>query len=697
MNTGSDQPHCRIGIDVGGTFTDFVLANQKTGSIVRFKEPSVPQDPSLSIERGLPRLFELAGVGAPDVGLIVHGTTIALNATIQRRGAKLGMVVTKGNRGVLEIARAQMPSAFDFVAPREEALVPRDLVLETSARCSHDGEVLATASDEELDEIATAFHAAGVEAVTVMLMHSFAHPALERGIVDALSARLPGVSVAASSTIWPEKREYERSMVALLNAYTQPLMEQYFDRLAQRVAELGIAAPIYITANNGGILSLETARKRPIDTILSGPASGVVAAANVAASTGIGQLITVDVGGTSADMALIHAGRPANTMRAQIGDFPLVMPVIGVTAIGAGGGSIVWVDRHGVLKVGPRSAGAFPGPICYGKGGSEPTITDCYLVAGLLDADRFLGGRIGLDLSLARTALAEIGRRLNFAGDDVAEQAAEAAIRVAAAVMATEMARELAHRGDDARDYALLAFGGAGPTHANLVADEAGIGTLVVPGLPATFCAFGAILADVKRDYVASRRIELADGTAAALDGSFDELEGEAAAWIAGEGEFLSEIVYEHILDMRYNGQGFDLQVLLPDEIRQDLDAASLTALFHDRHEDNYGYRDTDSTVVVTAQRVRVIGRMPGLQLPGLAREGDLAAPVRRRNVFHSGRLLDVPVYERAAFHAGQELRGPAVIEQGDTTIWILPDWVCTVDAQGNLLVRDAGRPAGHA
>lgn len=693
MSTGFEQAHCRIGIDVGGTFTDFVLANQKTGAIVRFKEPSVPQDPSLSVERGLPQLLELAGVTAADVNLIVHGTTIGLNATIQRRGVKLGMVVTKGNRGILEIARAQMPSAFDFAAPREEALVPRDLVLETTARCTHDGTVLARASEQELDEIAEQFRAAKVEAVAVVLMHSFAHSELELEVAEGLRRRLAGISVAASAPIWPEKREYERAMVALLNSYTQPLMEAYFDRLKERVAGLGVTAPIYITANNGGILSLETARARPIDTILSGPASGVVAAANVAASTGIDQLITVDVGGTSADMALVHSARPANTTRAQIGDFPLVVPIIGVTAIGAGGGSIVWVDKHGVLKVGPRSAGAYPGPICYGRGGIKPTITDCYLVAGLLDGKRFLGGRINLDLVLARQTLAEIGERLNFTGDNIAEQAAEAAIRVAAAVMATEMGRELAHRGDDARDYALLAFGGAGPTHANLVADEASIGTMVVPMLPATFCAFGAILADVKRDYVASRRVELDGSASTVLSSGFRELEAEAGNWIAGEGEFLDDIGYEHILDMRYHGQGFDLQVRLPSGMRGNLDPDALTDLFHERHDDNYGYRDTDSKVVVMAQRVRVVGRMPELTLPQLDAKDGHAKVMDQRRVFHAGNFLDVPVYDRAAFGAGQTFMGPAIVEQGDTTIWILPDWSCTVDRLGNLLVRNLVRP----
>lgn len=688
MSTGFEQAYCRVGIDVGGTFTDFVLADQRTGAILRFKEPSVPDDPSLSVERGLPQLLALANVEPRDIALIVHGTTIGLNATIQRRGVKLGMVVSKGNRGILEIARSQMPSAFDFIAPREEALVPRDLVLEVSARAAHDGTILSPVCDAELDQLAESFRAAEVEAVTVVLMHSFAHPQLEAEVVAGLRQRMPGISIAASSIVWPEKREYERAIIALLNSYTQPLMESYFDRLDHRISNLGITAPIYITANNGGILSLETARERPIDTILSGPASGVVAAANVAALTGIDQLITVDVGGTSADMALVHGSHPANTTRAQIGDFPLVLPVIGVTAIGAGGGSVVWVDKHGLLKVGPQSAGAYPGPICYGRGGTEPTITDCYLVAGLLDAERFLGGRINLDLGLARKTLEEIGRRLKFTGDNVAEQAAEAAIRVAAAVMATEMGRELAHRGDDARDYSLLAFGGAGPTHANLVADEAMMGTVVVPGLPATFCALGAILADVKRDYVASNQVEVGDQSAARLTEIFAELTGNARKWIAGEGEFLSEITYEHILDMRYRGQGFDLQVKLPDDLQAALDPVALTALFHACHDENYGYRDGESDVIVMAERVRVVGKMPALTQARLAGEGELPAAIAQRRVFHDGRFIDASVFDRADFTGGQSFAGPAIVEQGDTTIWILPQWACTVDHWGNLLIR---------
>lgn len=688
--THSSSASCRIGIDVGGTFTDFVLANQATGQILRHKEPSVPADPSMSIERGVPKLLEMAGVTAGDVELIVHGTTLALNATIQRKGSRLGLVVSRGLRGVLEIARSQMPTAFDFMMDREEPLVPRSLVREIGARSDRDGNVLIPIDAAELDALAAAYAEAGVEAVTVMLMHSFANPALEHEVVAELQARLPGIAVSASSDIWPEQREFERAMVALLNSYTQPLMNQYFDRLAQRVATLGVAAPIYITSNNGGILSLETARQRPIDTILSGPASGVVAAMTIAQQTGEGHIITVDMGGTSADMAMVHDGRSANTTHARVGDFPLVMPIIGVNAIGAGGGSVVWVDEHGMLKIGPHSAGAHPGPICYGNGGTDVTITDCFLVAGYLDADNFLGGRVKLQRDLARAALAGIATRLGYEGEAAPERVAEAALRVAAAVMASEMSRELAQHGGDVRDYSLLAFGGAGPTTANLVADEAGIRTLIVPALPATFCALGAILADVKRDYVVSRRLllESEPGALAELDAIFTGLESEAGDWIAGEGDFLETVGYEYILDMRYVGQGFDLSVTLPASLRQALDTARVREVFEAAHLAKYGYSDDDSAIIVNAERVRVVGTVPSVPMPRTAQRDGPATASGSRQVFNDGRLADVPVYRRQELLAGQFFTGPALVEQNDTTIWILPGWHCTVDLYGNLVAR---------
>lgn len=683
---------CRIGIDVGGTFTDFVLFNGRTGALVRYKEPSVPEDPSRSVELGLAALIERAGVKASEIELIVHGTTLPLNAIIQRRGARLGLLVSRGNRGILEIGRAQLPNAFSINLDKETPLVPRRLVLETSARLNHDGTVHEEATDAELAAAAQAFSAAGVNAVTVLLLHSYANPTFEQDIADRLAEKLQGVRVSAAAGIWPERREFERSLIALINSYVQPIMDSYLDRLQRRVSALGIDGPIYITANNGGTLSLNTARRRPIDSILSGPASGVVAAAISTKPTGRRNFVTVDMGGTSADMSIIQNGEPENTTRTHVGDFPLMMPVVNVSAIGAGGGSIIWVDAQGVLKVGPQSAGASPGPVCYGRGGTEPTVTDCYLLAGFIDGDYFLGGRMKLDVDAARRALEGIADRIGLSGEDRAMRAAEAALRVTTAVMATEMSKNIAQRGEEIVDYALVPFGGAGPTQANLLAQDCGIKQVIIPAAPSTFCALGAILADVKRDYVRSHYLTLAaDRSVAEIRDMFDALEAEAADWIASEGSILSESSFEHVIDMRYGGQAYDLPVALDAALRADLDLSSLIEAFHRVHERNYSFRDNDTHVEVTALRLRVVGKVPQITLPVAAK---IAKPSvghgATRQFFWNGAYHQAALYMRADLPAGSAIDGPAIVEQEDTTSVILAGWHARVDANGNLIVEVA-------
>ena len=681
----------RVGIDVGGTFTDFVLADG-AGRLVRFKEPSVPDDPSLSVARGLPQLIARAGIAPADIELVVHGTTLALNAIIQRRGARLGLVVSAGNRGVLEIARSQLPSAFSFLVNREEPLVPRNRVLEVSARLDAHGQPIAAATPGELDAIAASFRAAGVDAVTVMLLHSYANPDFEAAVAAALRRRLPAVAISESAAVWPERREYERCLMALMNAYIQPLMTAYLDRLSARVREAGIDAPVYITSNNGGTLSIDTARQRPIDTILSGPASGVTAAAAVSRDTPFANLITVDMGGTSADMSVIQERQPAQTTRTHIGGLPLIVPVVAVSAIGAGGGSIVWVDAQQRLKVGPHSAGAAPGPACYGRGGTDATLTDCYLLAGYIDAGHFLGGRLQLDGAAARAALGTVAAALGMRGDDRARAVAEAAIRITTAVMSGEIARDLAQKGEEAGNYTLVAFGGAGPTHANHLAEDAGIATVIVPPAPSTFCALGAILADVKRDFVSSRFIRLQDGAPALaeLGRAYDRLEAVAAAWIAAEGGLLGGTRYDVTADMRYGGQAFDLPVALPAELRRAPDAAALTELFHRAHEKIYSFRDPASTVEITAERLRVTGEISPLSLAQLSPPPGAATSGTTRPVFLGGAERQAAVHQRDRLGRDQRVAGPAVIEQEDTTTIVLPGWIAATDAAGNLLLHRA-------
>ena len=692
MNSDSARNRCRIGIDVGGTFTDFVLANRATGQATRYKEPSVPADPSLSVRRGLPPLIERAGVQPEDVELIVHGTTLLVNAIIQRKGARVGLVVTRGHRGILEIGRMSLDNSYDFKLQKEEPLVERHLIFETSARTLADGRVVGEPEDGEIEAIAAEVKENALDAVTVLLLNAYAHPEMEARVAAALRTHLPGLPVTESATIWPESREFERALVAIMNAYVQPLMDDYLERLVDRVADVGIAAPIYITASNGGTLSIATSRERPIDTVLSGPASGVVAATRVATLSGLEKIITVDMGGTSCDVALNMGAEPEYTTATRVGDFPLVVPVVNVSTIGAGGGSVVWVDPQGVLKVGPESAGADPGPICYGRGGTRPTITDCYLLVGYIHPDHFLGGRMKLDAEAAETALAALADRVGLENEDRAVGAAEAALRVASAMMSTELYTGLARRGEDPAEFTLMAFGGAGPTHANLLAEESRISSIVVPPAPGTFCAMGAILADVKRDYVRSRHLKFADGRAAIeeLARVFRELEADAATWIEAEGSLLGEPVFEAALDMRYAGQAFDLQVTIPDALRVAPGIEDLTELFHAEHERIYSFRDLESNVEVTTERVRVTGKIPPLALPEVAVRESIP-PVSRRQVFHRGAYHDVPVFLRRELGRDAAIVGPAIIEQEDSTLWIVPGWTARIDRIGNICITLAG------
>ena len=694
MAHNGNDAGCRIGVDVGGTFTDFVLANRATGKLTYYKVPSVSEDPSMSVERGLPPLIEDAGVKPEDVELIVHGTTLAVNAIIQRRGAKMGLVVSKGNRGVLEIGRARLANSYDFKVQKEEPLVRRNLVLETTARVMFDGTVIGRPEAGELEAVAETFKAKAVDSVTVMLLHSYAHAEMEHAVAERLRELMPGIPVTESAHIWPERREFERCLVALMNAYVQPLMNDYLQKLRARVEALGIKAPIYITANNGGTLSIDTSRDRPIDTILSGPASGVVAATMAARETPHKRMITVDMGGTSCDMAVTQGGEPEYTTQTHVGDFPLIVPVVNVSAIGAGGGSIIWVDPQGVLKVGPNSAGAAPGPVCYGQGGKEPTVTDCYLLAGYIHPDHFLGGRMKLDREAAKTALEEIAGKIGIDGEDKAVKAAEAALRVTTAIMSTELYKGLAQRGEDPREFALMAFGGAGPTHANLLAQEARLATVVVPAAPSTFCAMGAILADVKRDYVRSRHLKFQDGpeTVEELTAIYRQLETEARRWIDTEGDILGETRFTSTADMRYAGQAFDLQVAVPDELRNHVDTEALSELFHREHEKIYSFRDLESGVEVTTERIRVAGTIPPIRLPRL-RSSRRTKSVDRRPIYHQGAYLDAAVYRRAELGRGDTIAGPAVVEQEDTTVWILPEWAAKVDALGNLVIAATATP----
>ncbi|MCG8548214.1 MAG: hydantoinase/oxoprolinase family protein [Alphaproteobacteria bacterium] len=690
----------RVGVDVGGTFTDFVLSERATGRLAHHKEPSVPTDPSRAVTRGMQVLLAREGLDPGAIELVVHGTTLALNTTIQRRGAPVSLLVSRGNRDVLEIARCRMPNSYDFRAGKEEPLVPRGRVFEIGARLAADGAVLDTPEEADLAALAQRVRDAGVEALAVMLLNAPANAAFEQDIAARLATLLPEISVSSSTAIWPEIREYERAVATTLNASIHPLMSDYLSQLRSRLTEDGIKAPIYITASNGGTLSLATARARPIETMLSGPAAGVAAVTRVArevvanGSRDLAGVLSFDMGGTSSDIALSLGGEPSYTNRTHVGDFPLMMPVVGISAIGAGGGSIVWTDAQGVLKVGPQSAGADPGPVCYGHGGAEPTVTDCYVCLGVLDPDQFLGGAQKLDRKAAEAALAEVGRRLGFGGKDGAMRGAEAALTVASANMASEMLKALAQNGVDPGQLALMPFGGAGPTHALLLAEEVGITNLVIPPAAGTFCAFGALIADVKRDFVRSLRRVVSGCDEDVIWQAFAALEAEALEWVSSEGDILDHHSLRHGADMRYAGQGFDLSVDLSDQVASAKDTEALIELFHREHEKHYGFRDLETAVEITTLRVRAVGQVPPIELPSIAPAAEEPTPVGSRPVWHQGAWRTVPVFRRDRLASGHKITGPAIIEQPDTTVWILDGWEVTTDTKGSLLAAKPG-PSG--
>jgi len=677
----------RVGIDVGGTFTDFVLHDPAAGRLVFFKEPSTPDEPSRALLQGLNTLLTREGIAFDQVGALMHGTTIGLNAIIQRKGAKIGLIVSRGFRDILEIARCRMPSSFDLHADKETPLVPRERVVELNARLNSDGSVAASPDAAEIKALGEMLKAMDLDAAALVTLNGYLDPAFEEGLAAQI-AEVSGLEISAAAVIWPEIREYERALVACLNAYIQPLMHRYFDGLIAGLSQMGVTAPVLVTASNGGSLSVASARARPVETVLSGPASGVMAAVRLAeAARTAGDLsgqgiVTFDMGGTSSDIAIAGGATPELATRTDIGGLPLVLPVVDVSAIGAGGGSVVWVDPHGLLKVGPQSAGAAPGPVCYGRGGTAPAVTDCYLTLGYIDPAGFLGGRMQLDAAAAEAALAQIGAKLGYEGSprDVAARTAEGALAVTTAGMASALYKTLAERGLDPRGFALMPFGGAGPTHASRLAEETGIRHVIVPPAAGTFCAQGAAGADLRRDFVRSFRLDVTPDLTAPLSAAFAALEGEAALWLDAENGTARPRRFERAADMRYHGQAYELRVRLDG----DLSAEAARAAFEAEHKRIYGFADPEGRIAIGTIRLAAIGPADPLLPPKLT-SGAEAAPKGHRPLWLGDRWHEAAVWRRAALAPGVCLSGPAVIEQDDTTTILLPGWTARVDEAGNL------------
>jgi N-methylhydantoinase A len=670
-----------IGIDIGGTFTDFSVVEQASGRAINLKVPTDRAAPAAGVMEGLAALARDHGVAAAEVASFVHGTTIALNTLIERNGARLGLLVTRGFRDLLVIARLRMPTPHNWRTGRPAPLLPRRHVYEVTGRLGPDGQEEEALSLAEVDAAVAAARAEGLDGLVICFLHAYRNGAHEAAARDRAASLAPGLHLCCSHEVWPRMREYERAMISIMNAYVMPRTAAYLGELESGLAARGVPARPFITQSTGGVVTARSARQRPVEMLLSGPAAGVMGAIAACGAAGVTEAVTLDVGGTSADVAFIEGGRVRMSQSEHVADFPLLMPVVGVSSIGAGGGSIVRVDAAGVLRVGPDSVGSTPGPACYGRGGALAAVTDAFLVAGHLSPEAFAGGRVTLQPALARAAMEPVGGALGLS----TEAASEAVLRVAVSAIHAEISNLAARQGLDLGSRWLVPFGGAGPLLALAVAEELGMTRVLVPPAPGTLCSLGALLADVAKPFIRSVSLPLAEA-GAALAEAWASLHAEATAWLREEAPELASHRLEASADMRYLGQSYEIDVDVPAAALAEGRVAELAAAFHARHRAVFSHADEAAPVELVDLRLTIRGETPKPPLRPAPPPGGSAVS-RSRRIALDGELREVPVLSREAMAPGFAAEGPAIIEQMDTTTLVRPGWRMAVDASGALLL----------
>lgn len=669
----------RLGVDIGGTFTDVLLLEEDSGELIALKVPSNRKNPEDAIITGLETLKQRHGVSPDAISYFSHGTTLGVNTLLERDGANVGLLTTGGYRDLLELRRLRLSKANDLYVPRPQALVPRHRVGELNERIGQDGTIILPIERDDVIEQARRLIQQGADNISICLLHSYRYDIHERQAKIWILEEFPDAYVITSSELWPQQREYERGLIGVINGYIGARMRTYFQTLQEKAAAAGVTSRIFSTKSNGGVMGLDAAGERPVETLLSGPASGVIGAAFIGKLIGDDKLLTLDMGGTSVDIAVINGEVPYSSEN-TVGDFPVLLPAVDVSAIGAGGGSIASLDAEGVLKVGPRSAGARPGPACYNRGGIEPTVTDAYAVLGIMSPDGILGGEMALDIEKARIALATIGDRLGL----TPEQTADAILQVATANIYAETVPQLARRGVDAQDFSLLSYGAAGPTHSFMLARELKLRRVIVPPMPGLLCALGCLVADLRADFVRSLWHNTRDLTDAALNETFDRLSLEANDWLTRQ---QVEVTHTRVLrsaDICYHGQSFELNVLFPDG---SLTIEDVENLFHDRYEQLYGFADRSNPVRILEARLQIIGETPKPNFDKLRPFATASSkPVSERPLYENGKAGMAKVYQRANLVPGDSFEGPAVVEQYDTTIYIPEGFRASIDRWYNLL-----------
>jgi N-methylhydantoinase A len=651
------------------------------------KTSSTPHDPSVAFAEGIDKILRISESAPDNVRQVLHGTTVATNAILESRGARTGMLTTAGFRHVLEIGRHDIPrnaNMFDWVKPTRP--VPPERIFEIGGRIDHDGSLLQPLDEDAVRLAAQALQSQEVEAVAVCFLHSYANPAHERRAREIISEVFPEAMISLSCEVLPVFREYERSMATLLNVYVMPLVSTYVGRLESRLSDAGIKSPLLLMKSSGGVASAPIIRREPLLTALSGPAAGVTGSAAVAAESGTLDFVTIDIGGTSADICLIQGSRADMTTEGNIGEWPLTVPMIDITTIGAGGGSIASVSKQGALRVGPESAGAVPGPACYGRGGELPTVTDAHAVLGNL-LPHLLGGELMLDREAARSAVSKhVAEPLGLS----VEEAAAGILRVVNNNMMGAIRVVSIERGHDPRNLALLPFGGAGPLHAGALARLLGIKTIVVPPSPGVLSSFGLLVADLRNEYsrTAIQRPPRYDLEEIAT--VYRELEAEAEAWFENE-RIPAEIrEVRRLVSARYEHQGFELTVPWPEGGINETMLASVVEEFEKAHLQLYTFNQPGTPVELVTFRVEAVGKQsrPSVRLRQEEAHGETSV-ISYQDVWFDGAFQNTPVHDRRLLKRGASFDGPAIVKQPDTTLVILPGQRCEVHPSASLLIRE--------
>jgi N-methylhydantoinase A len=675
-----------IGVDIGGTFTDVVLL-RGTSSLVHTKVPSTPGDLVDGVRSGIEKILALAGTSPTDVRRLVHGSTVATNAFVERKGAPTGVLMTRGFEDTLEIGRTQRSNMYDLmlepVAPG--FLAPRRRRFGIGERVAADGSVVTALDEADVRAAARALVAAGAEAVAVCYLFSFLNPEHELRTREILQDEAPRLSVSLSCEIDPQFREYERVLVTTLDAYLRSAVASYVGGLEEMLRERGIGGPLQIMQSRGGIQSAAAAAARPVSMLVSGLAAGVIGSRFAAERAGCPNVISLDIGGTSCDVALVERGKPLIARTAAIGGYPVRLQLVDVSTIGAGGGSIAWLDDGGSLRVGPQSAGAEPGPAAYGRGGTAATVTDASIVLGYLNPARFAGGDVEIDVEAATEAVTRAGAPIGLS----ATEAAAGIHTILNARMAEEIRLVSVQRGYDARDFALLALGGGGPVHAGALALELGLDRILVPEAPGVLSAFGLLVSDVEHEQVTTMTGTVDE---ARLDEVLRRLNDEAAANVDADGAAPESVVVRELAEVRYAGQSYELAVPVPPE-RANGRLSALAAVFHELHERLYGHSDPAAPIEVVAVRTvhSVPVETPRMESPSGAGSVADAQVDERPAYFPSLRdYVETPRYDRTLLSPGSVLDGPAVVEQSDTTLVVHPGQRVRVHESGSIFVEAA-------